>query len=262
MYGADFSTYAGKTVYHWSTTTGEMTINGAGQGASATNTVYEALWDGGGVDIYDLRNYSSDLQVDLNPGEWSTFDTAQLADLDSGDPGVHFAHGNIANAHLYNDDRRSLIERAYGGGGDDTITGNIAKNYLVGGAGDDHLDGAIGADLLGGGRGVDTFRGGAGGDAFAFRALTDSTVDHMDLITDLALSDTIDVSRIDANTRKAGDQAFHIVHNFSGHAAEMVVHYDSGSGRTIVSMDVDGDRTADSAFAIDGNHHTFSNFVL
>ena len=72
MYGANFNTYAGNTVYSWSPTTGETFIDGVGQGASSANKVYEAIWDGGGIDTYNLSNYSTNLFVDLYPGDWST----------------------------------------------------------------------------------------------------------------------------------------------------------------------------------------------
>ena len=43
------------------------------------------------------------------------------------------------------------IENAYGGGGNDTITGNAGANMLIGEDGDDTLDGGAGADTLIGG---------------------------------------------------------------------------------------------------------------
>lgn len=157
LYGANFNTNSGNTTYSWSLSTGEMSINGVGQGAATlsgggnANKVYEAIWDGGGTDTYDLSNYTTNLNVDLRPGEWSTFAVTQLADLGSG----HQAHGNIDNANLYHGDSRSLIENAYGGTGADIIRGNDAANVLRGNAGNDILEGGAGADYLDGGSGVD-----------------------------------------------------------------------------------------------------------
>ena len=164
LYGANFNTNAGNTVYTWSPTTGETFIDGVGQGASSANKVYEAIWDGGGIDTYNLSNYSSNLVIDLRPGEWSTFSTAQLADLDSAAPGVHLAAGNVANAYQYNGDPRSLIENAIGGSGNDTLIGNQANNMLAGGAGNDVLAGLEGNDTLTGAAGNDTLFGGVGND--------------------------------------------------------------------------------------------------
>jgi len=163
MYGANFSTNAGNTVYSWSPTTGEMFIGGVGQGPSSTNTIYEAVWDGGGIDTYNLSNYATNLHVDLRPGEWSTFSPAQRADLDVGAPGVHLARGEVANAFLYHNDPRSLIENAIGGSGNDTLIGNQANNQLLGGAGNDTLLGLTGNDTLNGGPGNDSLNGGGAG---------------------------------------------------------------------------------------------------
>ena len=71
----------------------ETFIAGVGQGASTTNKVFEAIWDGGGIDTYNLLNYSADLFIDLYPGEWSTFSTDQLADLDVDAPGASLGCG-------------------------------------------------------------------------------------------------------------------------------------------------------------------------
>ena len=158
LYGANFNTYAGNTVYTWSPTTGETFIDGVGQGASSANKVYEAIWDGGGIDTYNLSNYSTNLFVDLTPGDWSIFSTAQLADLDG--LGTHLAAGNVANAYLYNDDPRSLIENAVGGSGNDILLGNQANNMLSGGAGNDILASTDGNDTLSGATGNDTLDGG------------------------------------------------------------------------------------------------------
>ncbi len=45
MYGANYATNSGNTTYTWSPTTGEMFINGVGQGASGGNQIFQTLWD-------------------------------------------------------------------------------------------------------------------------------------------------------------------------------------------------------------------------
>jgi serralysin len=124
MYGANYSTNSGNTAYSWSPTTGEMFINGARQGAPGGNQIFQTLWDGGGVDTYSFTKYTTALAIDLNPGAWTRTTTEQRAKL-SWD-GSKLAAGNIANALLYNNNARSLIENAYGGAGSDTIKGNVA----------------------------------------------------------------------------------------------------------------------------------------
>ena len=144
LYGANFSSNSGNTTYSWSPLTGEEFINGVGQGASTTNTIYSSIWDGNGINTYDLSNYTSNLKIDLQPGDWSTFAVSQLADLNGKD--TELPPGNVINANEYNNDPRSLIENANGGSGNDILIGNNADNHLDGGAGNDVLSGGNGND--------------------------------------------------------------------------------------------------------------------
>ncbi|WP_247801408.1 M10 family metallopeptidase C-terminal domain-containing protein [Bradyrhizobium sp. 191] len=158
MYGADYTTQSSNTVYTWNSTTGQQFINGVGQlapgggvGGSA-NRIYETVWDGGGVDTYDLSNYTTNLSINLNPGASSVFSAVQLAYLGNG----HYASGNVYNAYLYNGDTRSYIDNAIGGSGNDTILGNAIANTLNGGGGNDTITGGAGNDTINGGSGTDT----------------------------------------------------------------------------------------------------------
>lgn len=170
MYGADYSTQSGNTVYSWSPTTGEMFINGIGQGAPEGNRIFQTIWDGGGADTYDFSNYSTAVRVDLWPGEWTTTSASQLAKLHF--DGSKTAVGNIANALLFEGDTRSLVENATGGSGDDTLLGNVLDNILVGG---------LGNDWLAGGEGSDTLNGQAGWDAASFNfSFLDTKVAYRD----------------------------------------------------------------------------------
>ncbi|MFO1109773.1 MAG: M10 family metallopeptidase C-terminal domain-containing protein [Bradyrhizobium sp.] len=158
LYGANYNTQSGNTVYSWSPTTGQEFINGVAQlapgggaGGSA-NRVFETIWDGNGVDTYDLSNYTTSVSINLNPGAWTTTSTVQLANLGSG----NYAAGNILNAYLYNSDPRSYIENANGGSGNDTLVGNAIANVLNGGTGNDTFTGGGGNDTIIGGTGTDT----------------------------------------------------------------------------------------------------------
>jgi serralysin len=162
MYGADFATNAGDTVYSWSPTDGTTYVDGNVAIDPGANRIFQTIWDGGGVDTYDLSAYATDLAINLTPGYHSTFSTAQLADLDIF--GGHTARGNVFNALQYNGDARSLIENVRGGSGNDDILGNAANNTLHGNAGDDDLTGFGGSDVLLGGAGNDWLDGHAGVD--------------------------------------------------------------------------------------------------
>jgi len=158
MYGANFTTQSSNTVYTWNPTTGQEFINSVGQPApgggagGSANRIYETVWDGGGVDTYDLSNYTTNLSINLNPGASSVFSSVQLAYLGDG----HYASGNVYNAYLYNNDARSYIDNANGGSGNDTIIGNAIANVLNGGGGNDTITGGAGNDAITGGSGSDT----------------------------------------------------------------------------------------------------------
>ena len=147
MYGADFTTNAGNTVYKWNPSTGEMSINGAAQGRPIRNKVFLTIWDGNGTDTYDMSNYSTPVNIDLAPGSFSITSQAQRADLD-GASGSRLARGNVFNAQIFNGDLRSRIENANGGAGADTIRGNSANNVLDGRGGADTLTGLTGNDTF------------------------------------------------------------------------------------------------------------------
>ena len=153
MYGADFTTQSGDTVYAWSPTTGALTLNGVLQGAPAGNRIFMTVWDGGGKDTYDFSAYTTSVRVDLNPGASSLLSAGQTASLGYG----RTAQGNVYNAYQYANDPRSLIENAIGGSGADSILGNAADNLLEGRGGADTLSGGAGADTLSGGAGDDLY---------------------------------------------------------------------------------------------------------
>ena len=137
LYGANYTTNSGDTVYTFSQSTGEMFVNGVGQGAPSGNKIFLTIWDGGGNDTIDASNYANGVTIDLRPGEYSTVDQAQLANSLAYQNLTSLAPGNIAMSLLYNNDSRSLIENAKGGAGNDIFVGNTANNILDGGAGSD-----------------------------------------------------------------------------------------------------------------------------
>jgi serralysin len=155
MYGADFGYNGGNTTYSVSTTTGELFINGVGQGAVGANRTFLTVWDGGGSDTYDYSNYNTNQTIDLRAGKWSALSPVQIANLGAGE----FAKGSVYNAWQYQGDARSLIENSFAGIGNDTMRGNQAANVLSGAAGDDSINGGSGNDTLSGGDGNDTLEG-------------------------------------------------------------------------------------------------------
>ena len=176
MYGADFTTNSGNTTYTWRPTTGQAFVDGALALSPGGNRIFETIWDGGGIDAYDLSNYSTNLNIDLNPGGYSTFSSAERAFLGGGLNGG-YARGNVFNALQYQGDARSLIENAYGGSGNDVISGNNADNVLNGGAGNDTLYGGNGKDTLYGWTGNDSMTGGTGNDLYNVENTGDKVIE-------------------------------------------------------------------------------------
>ncbi|MBM6595698.1 calcium-binding protein [Microvirga pudoricolor] len=90
-------------------------------------------------------------------------------------------------------------------GGRDKLVGGAGADQLFGGAGNDVLKGGAGADTLWGGPGRDTLWGGKGKDTFAFKSASHANGDR---IMDFRHGDKIDLSAIDAQAGKAGNQSF------------------------------------------------------
>ena len=134
-------------------------------------------------------------------------------------------------------------------------TGNGLNNTIAGNESANHITGGLGQDALTGGGGADTF---------VFAALADSATAKPDTITDsVSGQDLIDLSAIDANTKLAGDQAFHLGAT-AGHTGDIVVSYDAAHGRTVVDLHVDGNASVDARIWLTGDHSglTAGDFVL
>lgn len=168
MYGANYTTNSGNTVYKWSPNSGDTLVNGVVAINPGANRIFATIWDGGGIDTYDLSDYTTDLVIDLDPGGFSKFSDPQLVMLGAS----QYSRGNIFNALTYNGSSASLIENAIGGSGNDEITGNLAANTLRGEGGSDILSGAAGNDILIGGGGADVLNGGVGTDTASYATST------------------------------------------------------------------------------------------
>ena len=103
------------------------------------DTVYGGAWgstgaicivDGGGIDTIECAGFNGNVMINLNPGTYSN---------------VWGEVGTISIAF------GTIIENAYGGAGNDILTGNDVANRLEGGAGNDTLTGGAGDDTLYGG---------------------------------------------------------------------------------------------------------------
>lgn len=148
-----------------------------------------------------------------------------------------------------------------GGTGNDTMNGGLGNDRLLGGDGQDHLAGSTGNDILEGGTGGDILDGGAGRDkmfagldavrdVFIFRARTETAAGtQRDQIFQFrAGQDDIDLSLIDANQTRAGNQAF----AFSATtAAAYSVWYVKQADGVLVRGDLNGNKTVDFEIWVD-----------
>lgn len=101
--------------------------------------------------------------------------------------------------------------------------------------------------------GVDELTGGAGKDRFDFNSYQEigNTVNVHDIITDfMSGQDKIDLSDIDADTSRRGDQSFKLVNEFTGRSSELTVRNDGQS--TFIEGDVNGDRQHDFMIELTG----------
>jgi len=263
MYGADYGTNSGNTVYRWTPGSGKTYVDGKVAIDPGGNRIFATIWDGGGKDTFDLTAYRTGLKIDLRAGGFSMFSEDQLAGLGGG-PNDGYARGNIFNALLHEGNLASLIEDVKAGSGNDRIVGNQVANELYGNGGNDSLFGkdgndslfgGAGSDKLNGGDGADRLTGGAGADTFIFTSITDSSTiaSKRDVIFDFhgKEGDRINLSGIDADITAAGDQAFKFIgaKDFCGDAGELrAVKKASG---TYIYGDVDGDRKADFSIHLD-----------
>lgn len=139
---------------------------------------------------------------------------------------------------------------------------HIEAISVIGGSSGDHLSGGAADDSFSGQSGADTLTGGAGSDTFAYDRTIQSIADAPDLITDLGDGDIIDLASIDADITTTGDQAFEVVHRFTGQAGQLFLFYDSADDVTKIQADTDGDGKADLVILASGDHHDFAGFAL
>jgi Ca2+-binding RTX toxin-like protein len=127
---------------------------------------------------------------------------------------------------------------------------------LFGGRAADVLKGGGLGDVLHGNLGADSLTGGGGADTFLYHETAESTTGSVDQILDFAAgTDKIDLSRIDANSFAAGDQAFSWIgaSAFTGSGAASAGQlraFDSGNGLWIVEGDTNGDGAADLSIQV------------
>lgn len=236
-----------------------------GQGGDDTVQVYGGLdrhsrFDGGaGADTVQIFSEFSGV---LRASQMKHVEALSLfAASDITFSGGNVAAGATLTVNVYADATR--LDASAETTGHYGMNGASGDDTLIGGRGQDTLNGGSGDDVLTGGKAGDQLTGGDGADSFIFTRAGDSTKKAADLITDFnSASDHIDLSLIDARTDKAGDQAFHLVANFTHAAGQLVLTYDADANITHVQGDVNGDGRADIWIDVVGQLTDVTGFVL
>jgi Ca2+-binding RTX toxin-like protein len=124
-------------------------------------------------------------------------------------------------------------DQVFGGSGDDRLEGGAGDDILNAGTGNDSLFGDAGDDILIGGSGDDNLLGGAGIDIFALESGDEGSVGTpaVDTIGDFAVGTNGDV--LDLSDMLQGENLGSLADYFS-------FSFDSGTGATTISIDVDG----------------------
>lgn len=255
---------------------------GRGNDKLAGHSGADKLYGGRGVDIADYIIAGKNLVVDLaSPGRNTGHARGDKYWSIEGVLGSNYADrlfGNGENNKIMgwkgsdrisgrkgNDELEGMNGRDFisGDGGRDKLLGGAHADKLFGGVGRDNLFGGSGNDRLVGGNDRDVMTGGSGADQFVFSARshvgkgTDS-----DYIRDFGRgNDRINLSGIDANTQRAGNQDFKFIggREFSDRAGELrykdgYAYADvNGDGRVNFRIEVD---------IVDGNRLFGSDFIL
>ncbi len=210
----------------------------------------DTLIGGAGDDLLDGG-------ADLDTADFSGATLAMTVDLGAGTAVGEGSDSLVSIENVIGSDQNDLLT---GDGQANVLRGGGGKDQLTGGAGDDQLQGDNGIDLLIGGTGSDRLTGGTGGDSFVIQqaSIGPSSLNALrekDQLLDLSFAggDRIDLSGIDANTALAGDQAFSFVAAFTSQAGQATLIFSAATGKTTLSLDVDGDGKQDYQMLITGD---------
>ncbi len=161
---------------------------------------------------------------------------------------------SVGDVRVENISGSSGSDKVVGGSGNDKMSGGSGNDILDGGAGKDVLNGGSGNDRLIGGAGQDTLTGGSGKDVFVFGPKsTGSSKKTADYITDFSGrgGDKIDLSAIDANVSKKGNQAFSFIGTGDFTKAGQV-RYEKDGKDTYVYLNTDNDKAAEAVIRLKG----------
>ncbi|MGF6112094.1 M10 family metallopeptidase C-terminal domain-containing protein [Pseudomonas frederiksbergensis] len=156
LYGANNQWQTGNNFYNW----------------APDQSVFETIWDAGGIDAIDGSNQLSAVRINLNEGQFSQIGKAflNLTTMTAFNEGLSIAYG-------------AKIENAYGSVFNDTLIGNALDN---------RLDGMGGADTMIGGAGNDSYYVDNVGDVAVETGTSRSEIDAVNTTINYTLGDNIE----------------------------------------------------------------------
>lgn len=235
----------------------DIVLAGAGADRVHADIGNDIYYGGAGIDMIDFR-YLNVLGSGFSDPmtEGVSFDLAN--------------HG-VQNLGLRGFDQFFGFENINGSSLNDNLFGDGGANEITSGEGNDFLDGRGGADSLTGQDGSDTYVGGAGADQLTlseFTAARDfvrytnisesgthpSTFDTIlgFVKGTAATADRIDLSRIDANLKLAGNQAFLFKGSAAFNSAAGEVRLVTSGLDTFVYVDNDADAAPEMIIKVQG----------
>lgn len=154
LYGANVHYRQGDDTYSW----------------GANDAFVQTIWDMGGTDLISASNQNKGVEIDLNPGSFSSIGPKQDNGSSQALNNMTIGFSWVGNSYYY-----TWIENAIGSNYNDTLEGNILSNSLQGGEGNDYLNGysdlvnpnytfSDGRDTLYGGGGDDVLDAGTDND--------------------------------------------------------------------------------------------------
>ncbi|MFL6845744.1 MAG: M10 family metallopeptidase C-terminal domain-containing protein [Allosphingosinicella sp.] len=219
---------------------------------------------GAGYDsVYFRGNYAIDFNAPGYAGQFNSIESITLTSASD----TRYARGGPSEF----DYNIKLADANLAAGVTLTVNGTLLQSFetmvvdgslesdgflrIFAGASDDILKGGGQADLIHGNLGADTITGGGGADTFRYQKSAESTAASMDHILDFTPgTDKIELTRMDADTNAAGDQAFHWIganaFGGTGGASAGELRAYQSNGIWFVEGDTNGDGTADLVIAL------------
>ena len=179
------------------------------------------------------------------------------------DAQIAAGHTLTVNGSILLANETLVVDAAQNADGNIRIFGGASNDTLKGGGGDDFLSGGLGADILSGGSGGANNAG--GNDVFQYKSVAESGGANVDQIFFFANGDRIDLTRIDANSGTAANDAFAFIGSsaFTGTAGEL--RATSVLDVWTVEGDTNGDGVADFKVVVnvsDAHPITAADFFL